>query len=214
LLFQQLEAEQLAAAKDDFMKTEAKGIIRRSSSSLGNISPTGEEAVRVQGALLKLLAALRHDCSGHQPSAQHNGLFCKGHWMQKILKIDLRKGYYQIFMHPDDIPKTAIITPFGLFEFLHLPFGLRNAGSTFQRMMDQVLVGLLFIFVYLDDIIVASKSLEQHQKDVEDVLCRLWSAGLVINEEKCKFAVPEVLFLAHHVTAEGIKPLPDRVAAI
>ncbi len=69
-------------------------------------------------------------------------------------------------MHPDDIPKTAIITPFGLFELLRLPFVLRNAGSTFQRMMDQVLDGLPFIFVYLDDIIVASKSLEQHKKDV------------------------------------------------
>jgi hypothetical protein len=129
-------------------------------------------------------------------------------------KIDLRKGYFQIFMHPDDIPKTAIITPFGLFEFLRLPFGLRNAGSTFQRMMDRVLAGLPFVFVYLDDIIVASKTLEQHEKDVEEVFRRLRSAGLVINGEKCEFAVREVQFLGHHVTEEGIRPLPDRVAAV
>jgi hypothetical protein len=134
--------------------------------------------------------------------------------MHIFSKIDLRKVSFQIFMHPDYIPKTAFFTPFGLSEFLPLPFGLRNAGSTFQRMMDRVLAGLPFVFVYLDDIIVASKSLEQHEKDVEDVFCRLRSPGLVINGEKCKFAVREVQFLGHHVTVEWIWPLPDRVAAV
>ncbi len=65
-------------------------------------------------------------------------------------------------MHPADILKTAIITPFGLLEFLRLTFGLRNAGSTFQRLMDRMLA---FAFVYLDDIIIASPSMEQHQRD-------------------------------------------------
>jgi hypothetical protein len=106
--------------------------------------------------------------------------------MQFFSEIDLRKGYFQIFMHPDDIPKTAIIAPFGLFEFLRLPVDLRNAGSTFQRMMDQVLAGLPFIFVFLYDIIVASKSLDV---DVEEVFRCLWSARLVINGEKCEFAI-------------------------
>jgi hypothetical protein len=117
-------------------------------------------------------------------------------------------------MHPDNIPKTAIITLFGLFEFLRLAFGLRNAGSSFQRMMDRIFAGLPFVFVYLDDIIVASKSLEQHEKDVEEVFRCLRSDGLVINGEKCEFAVREDQFLGHHVTEEGIRPLPDRVAAV
>ena len=65
----------------------------------------------------------------------------------------LVKGYYQVKMFPDDIPKTAIITQFGLFEFVHMPFGLQNAGSTSQRLMDYILTGLLFIFVYLDDML-------------------------------------------------------------
>ena len=117
-------------------------------------------------------------------------------------------------MHPADILKTAIITPFGLFEFLRLTFGLRNAGSTFQRLMDRVLAGLAFAFVYLDYIIIASPSMEQHQRDVEEVFRRLQAAGLVIKFEKCTFAVPEVDFLGHRVSASGFAPLPSRVAAI
>jgi cleavage and polyadenylation specificity factor subunit 1 len=119
-------------------------------------------------------------------------------------------------MLPDGTPKTAIITPFDLFEFLGLPFGLRNATSTFKRMMDWVLVKLPIVFVYQDDIVLASKFLEQHEKDVEEVFCSLQSAGLVIiiNGEKCEFAVQEVQFLGHHVTAEGIQPFPERVAEV
>ena len=117
-------------------------------------------------------------------------------------------------MNPADILKTAIITPFGLFKFLRLTFGLRNAGSTFQRLMDRVLAGLAFAFVYLDDIIIASPSMEQHQGDMEEVFRRLQAAGLVINFKKCTFAVPEVGFLGRRVFASGFAPLPSRVAAI
>ncbi len=73
-------------------------------------------------------------------------------------KIDLRKGYWQVPVRPEDRKKTAIITPFGLFQFRRMPFGLRNAGSSFQRMMDRVLAGLPFTYCYLDDLHIASTS--------------------------------------------------------
>jgi hypothetical protein len=82
--------------------------------------------------------------------------------------IDLPKGYYQIPWHPADILMTTIITPFRLFEILCITFGLHNAGYL-PAAMDQVLAGLSFAFVYLDDIIIASLSMEQHQQDVEEV---------------------------------------------
>ena len=77
-------------------------------------------------------------------------------------KLELQKGYYQVPMAPEDICKTTIITPFGMFEFLRLPFGLRNAGNTFQRLMDSILGDLPFCFVYVDDILVFRKNLETH----------------------------------------------------
>jgi Reverse transcriptase (RNA-dependent DNA polymerase) len=77
-------------------------------------------------------------------------------------KLDLRKGYHQVPVREQDVGKTAVITPFGTFEYLRIPFGLRNAGQTFQRLMDSVLAGLPYCFVYMDDVLVACTSPEQH----------------------------------------------------
>ena len=89
-------------------------------------------------------------------------------------KFGLQKGYYQVPMDEGDICKTAIITPFGMFEFQCLPFGLRNSGNTFQRMMDSFLGDLPYCFTYVDDILVFSTSLEQHVYHLRQVhlLCR------------------------------------------
>ena len=117
-------------------------------------------------------------------------------------------------MSPEDVKKTAIITPFGLFEFLRMPFGLKNSAQAFQRLMNGVLGDLPRVFVYLDDILVASTSLEQHRLDLRQVLQRLADAGLCLNQKKCVVAAPRVTYLGHVVDASGIVPLPAKIDAI
>jgi hypothetical protein len=115
---------------------------------------------------------------------------------------------------PEDVHKTAVTTPFGLFEFLRMPFGLRNAAQTFQRFIDEVLRGLDFCYRYIDDLLIASSSLEEHLQHLQLVLERLEQHGLLVNVPKCLFwcfitGVPWTL-----VDSSGIRLLEDKVEAV
>ena len=129
-------------------------------------------------------------------------------------KVDLLKGYHQIPVNPSDVRKTAVITPFGLFLFPRCPFGLKNVGQDFQRLMDRILGDIPHTFVYLDDILIASESVEQHLEDLERVFKILEENGLVVNRKKCILGASSIEFLGHLVDADGIKPLPEKVEAI
>jgi len=129
---------------------------------------------------------------------------------------DLQSAYHQVLVNPADSDKTAFICPRGMFKFRKMPFGLCNAGATFQRLMDIIMSGLCFqvCLVYLDDIIVFSQTPEQHLVRLRIVLERLRSAGLKLKPEKCTLFQKSVAFLGHVVSGRGIETDPVKTQAV
>ena len=212
--YRRLDPGRLEAAKKEFMDLERQGVVRRSSSNWASplhMVMKADGTWRPCGDFRRLNLQTEPDRYTCPNMADLTGRL-KGRTI--FSKLDLRKGYHQVPVEANSVKKTAIITPFGLFEFLRMPFGLRNAGQTFQRMMDRVLQGLDFCFCYLDDVLVASETPEQHVLHLKQTLERLQLHGLVLNGEKCVLGAVEVEYLGHVVSASGIRPLPGNVQAI
>ena len=129
---------------------------------------------------------------------------------------DLASGFHQIPMHKADASKTAFSTPHGHYEFTRMPFGLKNAPATFQRLMDQTLSGLQGseIFVYLDDIVLYASSLKEHQDKFNKLAKRLKEANLKLQPDKCEFLRREVTYLGHIISENGVKPDPNKIKAV
>src|SRR5450830_1451924 len=209
-----LDPDKLRSAESEFRTLEGLGIVRRSDSPWASplhmvAKPDG--SWRPCGDYRRLNTATVDD-RYPLPSLQdftNNLAGCK-----YFSCIDLVKGYHQVPMAAEDIPKTAIITPFGLFEYVFMPFGLKNAAQTFQRLMDRLFRRLPFVFTYLDDNLIASTTLEEHWDHLRQFLSILSENGLQLNPAKCVFAATSLKFLGHRVDADGVAPLTKNIEAV
>ncbi|XP_043474040.1 uncharacterized protein LOC122506110 [Leptopilina heterotoma] len=129
---------------------------------------------------------------------------------------DLSSGFHQVPMEESSKKFTAFSTPDGHFEFERMPFGLKNSPATFQRMINTALNGLInkICMVYLDDIVVYGSSIEEHNKNLVLLFERLRHTGLKLQPDKCEFLRPELEYLGHLVTKDGIKPNPNKTKAV
>ncbi len=129
--------------------------------------------------------------------------------------MDLKSGYYQIEMEEEDKSKTAFVCPLGFYEFNRMPQGITNAPSTFQRLMERCMrdINLKEVLVFLDDLIVFSDSLEEHEERLQHVLLRLRENGLKLSPAKCRFFQTSVRYLGHIVSRDGVETDPEKIAA-
>lgn len=130
--------------------------------------------------------------------------------------MDIDRAFWQIGVNQDDKKKTAFVVDSKLFEFNVMPFGSMNAPSTFQRLMDRVLSGLTWrqCLVYIDDVLIFSKTFGDHLRDIDEVLSRIIYAGLKLKPSKCIFANNQVDYLGFKITDKGIQPTDKKIEAL
>jgi hypothetical protein len=131
-------------------------------------------------------------------------------------KVDLRSGYHQLKIRESDIPKTAFVTRYGQYEFTVMSFGLTNAPVYFMNLMNKVFMEELdkFVVVFIDDILVYSKRVEEHEKHLRVVLGKLRAHKLYAKFSKCEFWLEKISFLGHILTAEGVAVDPGKVETV
>lgn len=219
-----LPRDRYEIAKQEFRNMQALGICRPSKSPWASplhVVPKKDGQIRPCGDYRRLNAVTKPD---RYPIPRLQDFTYGLSGKSLFTTLDINRAYHAIEVAPEDIEKTAIITPFGLFEFPRLSFGLRNAASTFQRFMNATLQDLENItddlgassslFCYIDDIIIASENEKVHKEHLNKIFEKFCEIGLTINISKCQFGQTDVEFLGYTVSSGGLRPRDDKVKAI
>ncbi|KAJ9521390.1 hypothetical protein QJQ45_001231 [Haematococcus lacustris] len=211
-----VSSSELAELKQQIGELLDKGFIRPSTSPYAS----GVLLVRKKDGSFRMCIDYRPlnrlTIKNKYPLPRLDTLLDRLHGAKVFSKLDLRQGYHQIRVAPEDIHKTAFRTRYGHFEFTVLPFGLCNAPATFQRLMNDVLHDLLddCVLVYLDDILIFSRTPQEHIAHLRRVLDLLRKHKLYAKLSKCEFGMDQTSFLGHIVSASGIACDPAKVAAV
>ncbi|GBG72565.1 hypothetical protein CBR_g12135 [Chara braunii] len=212
---------QMFPGKLDELRRQLKELIEK-GWIWPSVSPYGSPVLFVpkKGGTLRMCIDYRSlnatTVKNREPLLRIDDLLDRVQGCRYFSKIDLKSGYHRIAIRPEDQHKTAFQTKYGLYEFVVMPFGLCNAPDTFQHAMNRIFHDYLdkFVIVYLDDILIFSRTVEEHVAHLDKVLSLLRQHKFKINGEKCEFGRTRILYLGHEISAEGLKPDDAKVASI
>ena len=205
------------AVFDEYTRTElAAGRIRVSQSPYGSMALIVRKKDGTSRVVVDFRGLNEITVKNKYPLPLMDELFDRVFGARFFTKIDLRTGFFQILIHPDDAEKTAFRTRYGSFEYVVLPMGLCNAPGTFMQLMNDTFRDLLdkIVLVFLDDILIFSRTAEEHEKHVRIVLERLRASKLYAKRSKCEFFRDNVEFLGHRLGANGLSVSQDKIESV
>jgi hypothetical protein len=205
--------KELKELKEQLDELESKGFIQES------ISPWGSPVIFVdkRDGGRRMCGDFRNlnnvTIKNKYPLPRMQDLFDQVHGAGVFSKIDLRPGYHQIKIKPEDVPKTAFVSRYGHHEYLVVPFGLTNAPAIFMNLMNKIFMPYLdkFVIVFIDDILIYSKDKKDHAKHLRIELQVPREHQLYVKFIKCEFWLDQVEFLGHVISKGGIAVNPSKV---
>ena len=212
-----MSPKMLAIAQDEVTRMYGEGIIERSASDFSSAPVILRKSDETHRPCIDYRALNKVTKKDPYPLPNMDSILDKLRGAKYLSKIDLKAAYHQIPMAAGSKKYTALSVPgSGLWQFTRMPFGLTNAPMTFQRLIDALLGPELerYVFGYLDDIIVATETFDEHLKWLEVVLEKLVDARLMINEKKCEFCCSSVTYLGFILDQDGLRPDPAKIAPI
>nr|AAV32173.1 putative polyprotein [Oryza sativa Japonica Group] len=211
-----MAANELAEVKKQVDEQLQKGYIRPSTSPWGAPVIFVEKKDKTKRMCVDYRALNEVTIKNKYPLPRIDDLFDQLKGAKVFSKIDLRSGYHQLRIREEDIPKTAFTTRYGLYECTVMSFGLTHAPAFFMNLMNKVFMEFLdkFVVVFIDDILIYSKSEEEHEQHLRLVLEKLKEHQLYAKFSKCDFWLTEVKFLGHVITAQGVAVDPSNVESV
>jgi hypothetical protein len=211
------QSEKDAAVMREYVEAGLmSGILRPSTSPYGSMALIVKKKDGTPRVVIDYRALNDVTVKNKYPLPLMDELFDRTQGARFFTSIDLRNGFHQIAIQPGDREKTAFRTRFGHFEYTVLPMGLCNAPGTFMQLMNQTFADMLdsCVLCFLDDILIFSRTEEEHLRHLRTVLTRLRDQELYVKPSKCAFMQREVAFLGHRIGADGLRVAPDKIGAV
>ena len=210
-----LNPEKASYLKQELAKLLKDNLIEESESSFASnvvLVPKPDNTLRLCTDYRKLNAVTVPDPF---PLPRIEDLIDRVGQAKFLTKLDMTRGYWQVPLDEESVPRSAFVTPFGHFAWKVMPFGLKNAPATFSRLVSKLLKNMdEYAAAYLDDILIFSNSWEEHLQHIRNVLNRIRQAGLTLNSAKCVFGAAEVDYLGHHIGLGKVQPRENKVNAL